>query len=223
MQTAETTTPDFLALLQNVADGDDHALAKLFGLVEAEIARRASGLSILRSKGRTQPDDIAQVRMYAFTRLKNQRATSLSRFLAQAQAQELGASMPFSRWLARLVRYAAMDHLREYYGRRPAVPSAQNGRLQPSVADVNRPGEEDVDAGHRSYIGVTKRLTIAEINKFIAEELTRDEASALMMHFADHTLDEIAQSLGLASADQADKLVRRLKAKLRHRFRTQAE
>lgn len=209
-------------LLVRVDDGDDAALTELFATVEPKIKHIASRLSILRHKGCTQVDDLAQVRLYALLRLHRSRGTSLRRFLVKNDASLHGEL--FSKWFFKLVRYAAMDHLRAEKGRRPAVPSCINGKVQPSRDDVVKPSEDPeaaIDSVARSFVSVTGHLVMSEVTAFMETAFSPSEIEALQLHFHDHGFDQIAAHCGLASAAEAERVVRKLKERLRVRFRTQ--
>jgi DNA-directed RNA polymerase specialized sigma24 family protein len=213
---------DIGGLLARVDAGDAAALTELFARVEPDIKRIASRLSILRQKGRTQLDDLAQVRLYALLRLHRSRGTSLRRFLASHDAALHGDL--FSKWFFKLVRYAAMDHLRAEMGRRPAVPSRVNGKLQPSKSDLSRPSDDPeaaIDSVVRGFVSVTGHLVVSEVTAFIETAFSPSEIEALRGHFHDQSYDEIAAACGLSSSEEAERLVRKLKERLRVRFRTQ--
>jgi DNA-directed RNA polymerase specialized sigma24 family protein len=208
-------------LLQRVDAGDDTALAELIEIVEPDIRRIASSLAILRRKGRTQPDDLAQVRMYALLRLHHSRGKSLRRFLTRHDA---AAAEIFPKWFCKLVRYAAMDHLRAEEGRRPVVSSSVNGKLQPSKSDVWRPSDDPesaIDSAVRRFVGVTAHLRISEVTAFIRTSFSDTEIEALRLYLNDVAYKDIAAKLALPSTQDAVRLVRALKERLRVRFRSE--
>lgn len=68
-------------------------------------------------------------------------------------------------------------------------------------------------------MSVTTRLTLDEIVTYIDVNFTAVEARALHMYFMqDRNLDEIARTLDLPDTKSAERLVRRLVARLRYRF-----
>ena len=211
---------DLVALLRHVDDGDEAALRELFGLVEPELMSIAARLSILTRKKLTKPDDLAQVRMYALVRLHRSRGTSLRRFLTRDEQPRRAED--FWKWLKKLVRYAARDHLRAVYGRRPAVSSQVNGKLQPSKLDISRPSKDPeaaIQSVVRSFVGITTHLVVAEITAYIMATFSPTEIKALELYFNDTSPEEIAARLELATPKDAARMVHALKERLRTRFR----
>jgi DNA-directed RNA polymerase specialized sigma24 family protein len=121
-----------------------------------------------------------------------------------------------------VVDFVIREHLRKRFGRAPRLsdPAAPK---QPSKRDLQtqagRLDDEHIERSFMRTLGMTAKLTAAEIFAHVARDFAPKEAEAIHMYYAqDRSFEEIAQELGLASAKDADKLVRKLNARLRYRF-----
>jgi predicted DNA-binding protein YlxM (UPF0122 family) len=71
---------------------------------------------------------------------------------------------------------------------------------------------------------MTTRMTAAQIFAYIDDSFAPDEARALRLYYQDDLgFGEIARELGLDDEDSAARLVRRLNARLRYHFASEAE
>jgi DNA-directed RNA polymerase specialized sigma24 family protein len=120
------------------------------------------------------------------------------------------------------VDYAIRDHLRARYGRAPtldtdgALPRPSKRELH-SAADALDP-ERQKFAVER-MLGVTTHLTVLEIFAYVEAAFKAEEVRALRLHdVEDRSLSELAAALGLVDEAAAERLLRRLKARLRKRF-----
>jgi hypothetical protein len=68
-------------------------------------------------------------------------------------------------------------------------------------------------------MGVTARMTVAEIFRYVATSFSPEEAKAVQLYFAQGCgYNELARELALGEPKQAEQLIRRLNARLRYRF-----
>lgn len=183
----------------------------------------ARGHRGLRAKGlSTAPDDLAEVVAATLERLARSDFANLRRFTSHAADARGSDGASFHGWLYGIVDFVIREHLRRRFGRAPTA-AAKAERPQPSKRDLqSRAGRLDdgeLDRLLLTQVGMTARLTVAQIFAYIQRDFAPDEARALRMYFSDDAgFDDIAAALGLADAKEADKLIRRLNARLRYKF-----
>src|SRR5688572_3720489 len=171
----------------------------------------------LRRKGLAeQADEIADVRTSALVRLAANGFHNLRNFVehsAQAARPE-----SFEAWIYGVVDFAIRDHLRKRFGRAPRAAEVAAGGLLPSKRDLQSHAGRIDDEPERnllSVVGVTTRLTVAEIMAFIAKTFSPDEVRAVQLYYVDgHGYDAIANALALRDAKDAEQVIRRLNARL---------
>lgn len=175
----------------------------------------------LRRKGLAdRPDDVAEVRTVVLERLAHNDFHNLRSYVGRND----GCTSPqsFEGWLYGNVDYAVLDHLRKRFGRAPKRTAREAGRAQPSKRDLHSCAgrwEDDAEAEPVDVVGVTTRLTLAQIGAYIENALSAEEAEAVRLHFVEsRSFEEIAAALGLEDARAANGLIRRLTARLRYRF-----
>lgn len=215
MHEEETHVSD--ALIAAAADGDGAAWAELVALITPRIRGFAAAHPAMRKRGlATRPDDVAEVATACIERLARAGKRNLKRYLERKPAQS------FDSWLYGAVDYAIRDHLRARYGRAPAL-DADDGRARPSkrelhsAADALDPERQKLAA--ERLLGVTTHLTVLEIFAYVEAEFDAEEVRALRLHYVeDRSLSELAIALGLPDEAAAERLLRRLKARLRKRF-----
>lgn len=218
---------DLHRLLERTLAGEPEAWRSLQALVEptiVAIARRHAGL---RSRGLTgAPDDVREVAVATLERLARDDFRNLRRFMESVEAAgpEAGAASPnFDSWLYGAVDFVIRDHLRNRYGRAPKPVPGEAPAVRPSKRDSQSlAGRLDDSDGSRMLlqtVGMTTKLTAAEVFEHIEEHFAADEARALRLYYLeDQGFSEIATALGLESDKTADKLIRRLNARLRYHF-----
>jgi DNA-directed RNA polymerase specialized sigma24 family protein len=176
-------------------------------------------------------DDVAEVATSSLERLARDDFKNLRRFIAQrdeasGQASEGTATGSFESWLYGTVDFTIRDHLRKRFGRAPR--SDDTGQRRPSRRDLGtlaqRLDQEPLDRAFVSTLGATKRITVAEIFEYATTHFDAIEAQALrLFYLEDKSAAEIAQELGLPDERAADKMIRKLNARLRYRFAADAE
>jgi DNA-directed RNA polymerase specialized sigma24 family protein len=178
--------------------------------------------SMRERKLASREDDVAEVITSALERIARDDFKNLRRYLQQrdeSASAEQGAS--FEAWLYGTVDFTIRDHLRKRFGRAPRPE--QRGSGVPSRRDLGSLAER-LDDGplDRSYVttlGATKRVTVAEIFAYVTEHFDARETLAMQLFYLEEkSAAEIADALGLSDERAADKLIRKLNARLRYHF-----
>jgi len=216
----DTNAPGELdAFIEATFAGDPAAWRALVTAIAPRIEAIARSHEAMRTRGLSGlPDDIAEVRAASLERLAAASYKNLGRYLEQ---REGGQS--FDSWLYGAVDFAIRDHLRKRYGRAPKLDIDNPGNPQASKRDLgtnaSRYDEARVSRVFATTLGLTSKLTVEQIFAHIAAEFSQLEARALQLYYAEEqSLSEIALALGLADERAADKLIRRLNARLRYKF-----
>lgn len=217
-----TNMSDLNQLVQRTVAGEAAAWAELQVAVVPTVQAITRAHRGMRSKGlAAQPDDVAEVVTVTLERLARDDFQNLRRFYERSE--QAGQPDSFDAWLYGTVDFVVREHLRRRFGRAPKQ-EAKAERPQPSKRDLqSHAGRLDDDGALDrmllSQLGMTMRLTAAQIFAHIERDFTPDEARALRMYFSDDAgFEEIAKALALADAKAAERLIRRLNARLRYRF-----
>jgi DNA-directed RNA polymerase specialized sigma24 family protein len=210
----------------NAGTGDPAAAAAAWTSLQAAldplILRIIRGHRDLRRKGLAdQPDDVADVRTAALERLASQNFQNLRNFITRSADSQRPDSL--EAWLYGVVDYAIRDHLRKRFGRAPKQPAA-HGAVIPSKRDLQSyAGRLDMGTEPArdllSEVGVTTRLTLAEVRAFIVESFSPQEVKAVELYYSQgQDYAELAKALALPTPKHAEQLIRRINARLRYRF-----
>jgi DNA-directed RNA polymerase specialized sigma24 family protein len=213
------------ALLHETLAGNPEAWQQLQAALEPMIlafARRSRGL---RHKGlAASPDDLREIVVAALERFARNNFQNLRRF-AETGGGAGEPSSGFDSWVYGAVEFVIREHLRQRYGRAPVVPASEALQVQPSKRDLQSYAgrlDDGDGAGDRALMNtlrMTTKLTAAQIVEHIAREFSQDETRAIGMYYIeDRDFAEIASALGLEAAKDAERLIRRLNARLRHHF-----
>ena len=214
------------ALIRAAVAGDQAAWTELADQILPRIHAIIGSHQALRSRGLAKlQDDVAEVTTATLERLSRDGMRNLIRYLAQRDEPEVKRPQSFDAWLYGAVDYTIRDHLRKRYGRAPksvvgvppeAAPSKRDLGTGHGVLDEERHRDSMVRA-----IGLTTQLTLMEIFAYADATFDPKEARALRLHYVDERgFAEIANELELADATAAERLVRKLNARLRYRFAT---
>jgi len=214
------------ALVQRAVGGDADAWRALQEALTTTLDQFVEHHEALRSRGlHSSVDERSEVRTATLERLHRNGFRNLQRYLEQRD--RLGENaQKLESWLYGAVDYAVREHLRQRYGRAPKRDSAI-----PETAFNPMGGRRGVntladrlDAGALDHLlartlGITKKLTADAIFSHVDATFSPQEAQALHMHYLlDRTFDEIAAALDLPDARSAEKLIRKLNARLRYEF-----
>jgi DNA-directed RNA polymerase specialized sigma24 family protein len=212
---------DLHQLVQRTVAGEAAAWAALQVAVVPTVQAITRAHRGMRSKGlAAQPDDVAEVVTVTLERLARDNFQNLRRFCERSE--QAGQPDSFDAWLYGTVDFVVREHLRRRFGRAPKQ-EAKAERPLPSKRDLQshagRLDDGELDRMLLSQLGMTMRLTAAQIFAHIERDFTPDEARALRMYYSeDAGFEEIAEALALADAKAAERLIRRLNARLRYRF-----
>jgi DNA-directed RNA polymerase specialized sigma24 family protein len=214
---------DLRQLVQRTIAGDGLAWRELQAEIGPTIGAIACRHPGMRQRGLSAlPDDIAEITTASLERLARSDFQNLKRYIERKPAE---ASQPnsFDGWLYGAVEYVIRDHLRRRYGRAPRIESGEALQVQPSRRDLQSHAGRLADGGiERSFlvtVGMTAKLTAAQIFAHIERDFAADEARAMRLYYAqDCSFEEIAQELALPDGKSAERMIRRLNARLRYRF-----
>lgn len=212
---------DLDSLIDRTVSGDAEAWRRLQAELAPLIASIAQSHRTLRAKGlAAQPDDVAEVQTSTLERLARQEFHSLKRFLEQ-RAQNAGAQS-FDSWLYGAVDFAIREHLRRRFGRAPKQVRDDAQQPQPSKRDLQSHAarlEAEPERGLLQTLSMTARLTVAQILAHVAQDFEESEARVIRLYYVeDADLEQIARVMGLRDAKDAERLLRKLNARLRYRF-----
>lgn len=214
---------DLQALVHRTVDGDLAAWGELQAAVEPTILAIARRHRELRQRGLAAlPDDLAEIVAATLERLARGEFQNLRDFVARQRQADGPQTQSFDAWLYGAVDFAVRDHLRKRFGRAPKLRADAAPRAQPSKRDLqSQAGRLDggVERSFLHTLGMTAKLTAAEIFKYVEATFTAEEALALRLYYReDCSWEEIATRLTLPDAGAAERLVRRLNARLRYHF-----
>lgn len=184
----------------------------LYGMARAHVG--------LRVKKLLGDDDVAEVVTATFERLQRRDFASLRRYLEQLEHPgDEAKPRSLDAWLYGALDFAVRAHLRARYGSAPRTDAAwpRLSRRDLGTNAARLPAEDQLAAAWAKSL--TTQLTLAEIWGVVEREFAAHELEAVRLHYLeDASFSEIAARLGLADAAAAERLIRRLNARLRHRF-----
>ncbi len=219
---ARVPEPELEPLVRAMVGGEREAWSALANAITPRIVAITRAHPSMRGRKLAgREDDVAEVTTSALERITRDDHKNLRRFLEQRDAASGEEGTSFDAWLYGMVDFTIRDHLRKRYGRAPRAEERGKGR--PSRRDLNtlagRLDEEPLDRAFVSTLGATKRVAVAEIFAYVNANFAPLEARALQLFYLeDKSAAEIAELLGLADERTADKLIRKLNARLRYRF-----
>lgn len=141
-------------------------------------------------------------------------------------ASDAERSLSFVAWLAALVDFAIREHVRKRYGRAPSV-RGDEGEERPLPALTKRSLQSwavhptDGSSGHfgSAQAGLSRVLTARSILSYAAESFDASELSLFRRYLEQATFEELVEEFALSDVDAARAEVRKLKERLRARFR----
>jgi DNA-directed RNA polymerase specialized sigma24 family protein len=218
-----TGVEDTVKLVLRTLSGDADAWQALQVAVEPTILRMARRHRDLRRKGLAGlADDLAEIRTAALERLARSNFGNLRSFVERQAPGEAPSPESFEAWLYGVVDFVIREHLRKRFGRAPKLSDTPASGPRPSKRDLQSHAGRLDDQPERSLlnsVSVTTRLTLAQIFEYIDAEFTPLEVQAVRLYFMeDKSFDEIAHVLELEHGVGAERLIRRLNARLRYRF-----
>jgi DNA-directed RNA polymerase specialized sigma24 family protein len=224
-QVSEPEAPPLFTLEQlvcAVCAGDRSSWLSLQRAILPRIAAILRAHRGMRSRGlHLRIDDLQEVTTTTLERLSRDDFRNLRRYVAQL-ARPTQSVQSFESWLFGAIDFTVRDHLRRRYGRAPKTQRELCSSIA-SKRDLNTNAEglceQHGQKARAPTLSITKDLTAAQIFAYASARFTAPEILALRLHYVqDCDFSEIAEVLQLASAKDAERLIRRLNARLRHRF-----
>ncbi|MEY4510365.1 MAG: hypothetical protein RLZZ450_2487 [Pseudomonadota bacterium] len=184
---------------------------------------------LLETLERVDRDDFRALRQYLDRKLEAvpDVRSEPERALAPAASPEpVPSELTFVAWLAALVDFAIREHVRKRYGRAPSVRGAERDEL-PVPALTKRSMQSwavhpsDGGSGHfgSANAGLSRVLTARSILSYAAEAFDAPALGLFRRYLEQATFEELAAEFALPDADAARAEVRKLKERLRARFR----
>lgn len=209
--------PELEDLVVRAANADEHAWRLLWAQIESRLdswLRKRSFIARLSER----EDDRRDVIVTVMARLREDDFRRLKLYLASRLEDP---RLVFLRWLKVVTKRVAVDCLRahpDYLNQRGAArPDADVGRW---IVPEALPVEGRLLAGRPP---ITNRVAAKQILKYASGALTEDQRRAVELWSENGTDDEIAKTLQLADAAEADRLVRAALERLRRHFRKAIE
>jgi len=238
-----TALPDHVAdpLVLGVVHGDRAAWFELTlhieAWVEAHVPRhwRMRKARLARSE-----DDVRDILLATLERVDRDDFLALREYLARktteipdvrTSTQEGRVERSFASWLAGLVDFAIRDHVRKRYGRvrRPGPASSANQDDAHAAFPVLskrslqswavHPSETQSGLFGSAAAGLSRLLTARSILRYASEVFVARELQFFQRYLEHASFDELAREFALAGPELARAEVRRLKERLRARFR----
>jgi hypothetical protein len=244
MSDAGAPLPDLVAdpLVLGVVHGDRAAWFELTlhieAWVEAHVPRhwRMRKARLARSQ-----DDVRDVLLATLERVDRADFRALREYLERKQravpdvrgsSYDGLAELSFASWLAGLVDFAIRDHVRKRYGRAPsraqAAPRAGQDDELPAPPVLSKrslhswavhPTKTQSGQFGSAASGLSRLLTARSILRYASEVFDARELRFFERYLEHGTFDELAREFALAGPELARAEVRRLKERLRARFR----
>ncbi|MDB4986876.1 MAG: hypothetical protein JWN04_2054 [Myxococcaceae bacterium] len=210
-------------LVQRIVTGELAAWPLLQVQIEPTLSAFARSHAALRKRGLAGSEDhVAEVVVRTLASLAHDDFKNLRSFAARARGGEGQRSNNFDGWLYGALEFVVLQYLRDLYGRAPKVEARKDGT--PSRRDLHSLAGriDDQQTDPRSMLNtlqMTAKITAAQIHAFAAAHFDSEELRAFQLFYGDeHSFEELARALGLATPADADKLIRRLNARLRYHF-----
>jgi hypothetical protein len=224
-------------LVIGVVHGDRAAWFELTLHIEAWVqAHVPRNWRMRRARLHGSEDDVRDVLLETLERLDRDDFRTLRQYLERKRAvvpdvraahEEAIVAPTFVAWLAGLVDFAIRDHVRRRYGRAPTgetqgdaeVPvarlskrSLQSWAVHPTEAYSGR-------FGGGAPAGMSRMLTARSILAYAAESFDERELSVFQRYLEQASFEELAQEFAFAGEDAVRAEIRKLKERLRARFR----
>jgi DNA-directed RNA polymerase specialized sigma24 family protein len=198
-------------LVVAAATADETAWQRLWAMIEPPLSRIIAQPRFLGRLGQRE-DDRRNIVVAVMARLRADRFARLQLYL---DARRANPRLRFLSWLRVVAKRVGIDYLR-----------AHPDYVRRHDDNASRPGVW-VDAGTlppaSQIVGerppVTNRGTAHELLQFAAGAIPEDQRRALELWAQSESFDEIARTLGLASAHDAERIVRAAIERLRRKFR----
>lgn len=228
-------------LVLGVIRGDRAAWFQLTLYIEYWVSGRVpKHWRMRRARLQHSEDDVRDVLLEVLERVGHDDFRVLHQYLERKRGAvpDVRARLPegteqpettFVGWLAGLVDYAIRDHVRKRYGRKSAAePGSDEGGDPPAPTLTKRdlhswavhPSEPHSGEFGGASPAVTRVLTARSILRYAAEAFEPRELAIFRRYLEQASFEELAEEFGMAGKQAADAEVRKLKERLRARFRS---
>lgn len=203
---------DLEVLVTRAAGGDEQAWQELWQQIEPLLAQIVSRPRFLGRMAH-RVDDRRNIVVEVMSRL---RASSCRRLASYVAMREERPELRFETWLRVVAKRVAIDYLRahpDYVDRRRSADASTPGAwVEPGTLPPasQLPGERPP---------VTNRGTAQQLLRYAAGTLVPQHARALEMWVQSESYEAIAASTGIATAAEAERIVRAAIERLRRKFR----
>lgn len=201
------------ALVAAAANEDEAAWQELWAVIEPPLSRVVAQPRFLGRLGQRE-DDRRNIVVAVMARLRADRLARLKMYL---DAKRANPRLRFMSWLRVVAKRVGIDYLRshpDYLRRDDSNASTPGVWIEPSTL----PPASQI-AGNRPPI--TNDGTARELLQFAAGAIPDDQRRALELWSQSESFADIASSLGLASATEAERTVRAAIERLRRKFRAE--
>lgn len=221
-------------LVFGVVQGDRAAWFQLTLLVELWVEAHAPRhWRMRRARLANSPDDVRDVLLETLERLDRDDFAELRRYLERKRQQVPDVredardetDLSFVAWLASIVDFAIREHVRRRYGR---TSKAAEGAGRPARSVLSKrslhswavhPSESDERDMLGATLGISRVLTARSILRYAEETFDERELRVFRRYLEHSSFEELAEEFAFASAESARAEIRRLKERLRARFR----
>jgi hypothetical protein len=222
-------------LVFGVVQGDRAAWFQLTLLIELWVEAHAPRhWRMRRARLANSPDDVRDVLVETLERLDRDDFAELRRYLERKReqvpdvredAREPETDLSFVAWLASVVDFAIREHVRRRYGR-TSKAAGRPGHAQRSVLSKRslhswavHPSESHNRDIVGATLGMSRVLTAKSILRYAEETFDGRELRVFQRYLEHSSFEELAAEFELATPESARSEIRRLKERLRARFR----
>ena len=201
------------ALVVAAAGENEAAWQELWAVIEPPLSRIVAQPRFLGRLGQRE-DDRRNIVVAVMARLRADRLARLKMYL---DAKRANPRLRFMSWLRVVAKRVGIDYLRwhpDYLRRDDSKASTPGVWVEPGTL----PPASQI-AGNRPPI--TNDGTAHELLQFAAGAIPDDQRRALELWSQSESFADIASSLGLASAAEAERTVRAAIERLRRKFRAE--
>lgn len=201
------------ALVAAAANENEAAWQELWAVIEPPLSRVVAQPRFLGRLGQRE-DDRRNIVVAVMARLRADRLARLKMYL---DAKRANPRLRFMSWLRVVAKRVGIDYLRshpDYLRRDDSNASTPGVWIEPGTL----PPASQI-AGNRPPI--TNDGTARELLQFAAGAIPDDQRRALELWSQSESFADIASSLGLASATEAERTVRAAIERLRRKFRAE--
>ena len=201
-------------LVARVCDGDEAAWQTLWQQLDPRLDALVKRRRLLGPLSQ-RDDDRRGVVLLVMARLRQDAFRRLKLYRRERREKPELRLLP---WLSVVTKRVAIDYMRAQEGYVPTGPR-QGGKRPAELVEPGTLPPGSRGPGTRPQI--TKELTAREMLAWAKGNLPEDQCRALGLRLEkDASAEDIASALGLATSEEAERLVRAAHARLRREFRS---